>query len=113
MNKQNLTLPVFRFAAKLGKVALLSFVLVFSFILRAGAQAGSISGAVDLYFPFDNAVLSESYLSNSSSLEQLDAYLASNTPDQLEVVTFSSPEGNVYYNLDLSRRRAPLRPDLP
>lgn len=106
MNKQNLTLPVFRFAAKLGKVALLSFVLVFSFILRAGAQVRSISGAVDLYFPFDNAVLSESYLSNSSSLEQLDAYLASNTPDQLEVVTFSSPEGNVYYNLDLSRRRA-------
>lgn len=34
MNKQNMTLPVFRFAAKLGKVALLSFVLVLLYFTR-------------------------------------------------------------------------------
>jgi len=85
----------------LSRKVVLSVLLLAGLVLSTRAQE-----RVRIYFPFDNSELSANYLSNAGSLSQLDSCLAVNIPDQLEVVTFSSPEGNVQYNLNLSKKRA-------
>ena len=62
---------------------------------------------VRVYFPFDSPVLSESYMSNASAFHAIDSLVAGlQDGSVIEVVSYSSPEGNVHYNLNLSRNRA-------
>ena len=75
------------------------------FSLRAQTQEREVR----VYYPFDNAVVSSSYFSNSESLALLDSlYKAGcfNGNQTLEVVSYSSPEGQYAYNVNLSKRRA-------
>ncbi|MBQ4298876.1 MAG: DUF3575 domain-containing protein [Bacteroidales bacterium] len=71
-------------------------------------RAQDTPASVKINFPFDNAVLHTDYMSNYDALATLDKIaeesLSSNTP--LDVVSYSSPEGNYTYNLRLSQRRA-------
>lgn len=86
-----------RFAA----AALLLFVN--SFFTRA--QDSDV--CVRLHFAFDSAVLSETYMSNTSAMVSLDSLVAGIADGaSVNVTTYSSPEGNFAYNLDLSRKRA-------
>ena len=62
-----------------------------------------------IYYPFDNATVRADYLGNDRTFQQLDSLVAAgalNGRDSIEVVSYSSPEGNYAYNLALSRRRA-------
>ena len=62
---------------------------------------------VRVYFPFDSPVLSESYMSNASAFHAIDSLVAGlQDGSVIEVVSYSSLEGNVHYNLNLSRNRA-------
>ena len=86
---------------KLVALSLLMFVNVF--LTRAQISDASVR----LNFAFDSAVLSGNYMSNSSAMANLDSLVARIADgESLNVVTFSSPEGNYSYNLDLSRKRA-------
>ena len=86
---------------KLAALSLLMFVNVF----YTRAQVSDAS--VRLHFAFDNATLSESYMANSSAMTVLDSMVAKISDNSsVSIVTFSSPEGNFAYNLDLSRKRA-------
>ena len=86
---------------KLVALSLLMFVNVF----YTRAQVSDAS--VRLHFAFDSAVLSESYMSNSSAMASLDKMVASLADSSsINLVTFSSPEGNYAYNLALSQKRA-------
>ena len=71
-------------------------------------RAQTIDASVKVNFPFDNAVLHANYMSNCDALASLDKIaeesLSSGTP--IDVVSYSSPEGNYTYNLRLSQRRA-------
>ena len=75
-----------------------------AFFMRAQVSDASVK----VVFPFDSAVLNTNYMSNSGALATLDQIaqeaIASNKT--LDVVTYSSPEGNYTYNLRLSERRA-------
>lgn len=75
-----------------------------AFFVRAQVTDASVR----INFPFDSAILDTNYMSNSDALATLDNIakqaLASNTA--LDVVTYSSPEGNYTYNLRLSEQRA-------
>lgn len=74
-----------------------------AFFVRA-----QVTESVRVNFPFDSAVLNTAYMSNPDALVNLDILateaLASNAT--LDVVTYSSPEGNYTYNLRLSQKRA-------
>jgi|GEM_PF-844495 len=62
---------------------------------------------VRVFFPFDSPVLSESYMTNAATFQTLDALVAGiKDGSSVEVISYSSPEGNVSYNLNLSRNRA-------
>lgn len=78
------------------------------FVSAFSVRAQSHDASVRVNFPFDSAVLNTNYMSNSGALATLDQMaleaIASNT--KLDVVTYSSPEGNYTYNLRLSERRA-------
>lgn len=78
------------------------------FVSAFSVRAQSQDASVRVNFPFDSAVLNTNYMSNSGALATLDQMaleaIASNT--KLDVVTYSSPEGNYTYNLRLSERRA-------
>ena len=70
-------------------------------------RAQVIDTHVRVYFPFDSPVLSESYMSNASAFHAIDSLVAGlQDGSVIEVVSYSSPEGNVHYNLNLSRNRA-------
>ena len=63
--------------------------------------------SVRLHFAFDNAQLSNSYMDNAAAMEKFNSLVASLADgSSISVITYSSPEGNVAYNQDLSRRRA-------
>lgn len=65
------------------------------------------SAHIRVYFPFDSPVLSETYMSNASAFHAIDSLVAGlQDGSVIEVVSYSSPEGNVHYNLNLSRNRA-------
>ena len=59
-----------------------------------------------VYFPYDDATLSRNYMTNASVFAEIDEILATGSIPSLEIISFSSPEGNWDYNLRLSRRRA-------
>lgn len=62
-----------------------------------------------IYFRFDSAVVSESYLDNPSTFATLDSLVRAGYPGEggtIEIVAYSSPEGSYRYNQFLSERRA-------
>ena len=71
-------------------------------------RAQVTDAGVRVNFPFDSAVLNTNYMSNSDALATLDqiAQEAVAAKINLDVVTYSSPEGNYTYNLRLSQQRA-------
>lgn len=70
-------------------------------------RAQDSDAQVRVYFPFDSPVLSESYMSNASAFHAIDSLVAGlQDGSVIEVVSYSSLEGNVHYNLNLSRNRA-------
>ena len=71
-----------------------------SFFIRAQEST------LRIYYRFDNAVVDPSYLSNAEAFSAIDAVFAGGHSEALEIATFSSPEGNFNYNLNLSTRRA-------
>ena len=64
--------------------------------------------SVKVLFPFDSPVLSADYLTNTSAMENLNNIidLAAENGEVLNVVAYSSPEGNFTYNQKLSQKRA-------
>jgi outer membrane protein OmpA-like peptidoglycan-associated protein len=90
-------------AAGLKLVASIVMLVVLSvFSLRA--QDSSVS--VKVLFPFDNASVIENYQNNTAALSEIANLLNGEVNGDITVTTFSSPEGNWYYNKDLSIRRA-------
>ena len=87
---------------KAGLKAALVVALMFgqSFFIRAQESTQRI------YYRFDNAVVDPAYLSNAEAFSAIDAVFAGGHSEALEIATFSSPEGNFNYNLNLSTRRA-------
>ena len=59
-----------------------------------------------IYYRFDNAVVDASYMSNTQAFANIDALIGKGVSDGFEIVSYSSPEGNFKYNLNLSTRRA-------
>lgn len=83
-------------------------VLIAAFFVRAHALAQD-SESARVYFPFDNSVVSAAYMQNTESLAALDRIaetLKAEGNGSLEVISYSSPEGNFEYNKGLSARRA-------
>ncbi|MBR5924752.1 MAG: DUF3575 domain-containing protein [Bacteroidales bacterium] len=76
------------------------FIFVNLFFIRAQVADWRI------YYRFDNATVDASYLSNSETLSALDAALSEGNFGAINIVSFSSPEGNFNYNANLSARRA-------
>ena len=84
-------------------------VLVFinAFFVRARDIDPDDEARVRVTFPFDNDELRSDYMSNRISLDILDSLLSNSNIDvDVEIVSYSSPEGNEAYNLNLSKRRA-------
>ena len=65
--------------------------------------------AIRVFYRFDSAVLDRSYLDNPSVFAKLDSLMRSVNPEDvqdLQVISYSSPEGVWEYNVGLSERRA-------
>lgn len=83
--------------------ALVACLILNAFFVRAQSS----DAQVRVFFPFDSPVLSESYMTNATTFQTLDALVAGiKDGSTVEVISYSSPEGNVSYNLNLSRNRA-------
>ena len=83
--------------------------LVFSnaFFVRARGIDTAADARVRVTFPFDSAELVSDYMSNESSITLIDQFLASSEGSvDVQIVSYSSPEGPEAYNLYLSRLRA-------
>ena len=63
-------------------------------------------GPLRIYYRFDSASLDAAYLSNNQTLNLIDNAFANGVDGALEIVSYSSPEGNAAYNKFLSARRA-------
>lgn len=86
-------------------------ILMALFILHdARAQGARAINSVRVYFPVDNAQMLDSYLDNSEAFDALNKLISSAPADieglNLEICSFSSPEGRYDYNCDLATRRA-------
>lgn len=75
--------------------------------------SGTESHSADFHvnFRWDNAVIRPEYMNTGENLKALADSIASihiggGTVDSLTVVSYSSPEGNYWYNVNLSGRRA-------
>ena len=92
-------------AAKVAMVVL--FVFCNAFFVRARDIRANEIERVRVHFPFDNAELRSNYMNNESSLISLRQLLeATDGNIDVEVIAYSSPEGNESYNKSLSARRA-------
>ena len=83
--------------------------LVFSnaFFVRARGIDPSADARVRVTFPFDSAELRPDYMSNASQVSVIDEILNSSEGNvDVQIVSYSSPEGPEAYNLYLSRLRA-------
>ena len=89
-------------AAGLKLAACLAMLAMSVFSLRAQDSGASVK----VLFPFDNASVNDNYLGNAAALSEIAALLDGGASAGVTVTTFSSPEGNWYYNKDLSSRRA-------
>ncbi len=97
-----------RLKAKVTDSRRLAVAVAVLFVNAFFVRAQVTDAGVRVNFPFDSAVLNTNYMSNSDALVSLDQIaqeaIASNTT--LDVVSYSSPEGNYTYNLRLSEQRA-------
>ena len=84
------------------------------FYTRAEAHAQSVDAPVEqrstvrVHFASDKFDVNAGYNNNASALKSIDELLASSTGDetaQVEIVSYSSPEGNSLYNQYLSEQR--------
>ena len=90
------------------------FVLVAFFFTRAEAYAlracaAPESAPVRVCFPSDQFAVSAGYLNNAAALASVESLAASCAEDPqalLEIVSYSSPEGNYFYNQYLSEKRS-------
>ena len=83
------------------------FVFLNAFFVRARGIDANADARVRVTFPFDNSVLSSEYMSNESALNSLRQLVDVTNGDlNIEIVAYSSPEGNENYNKALSARRA-------
>ncbi|MBR3500878.1 MAG: DUF3575 domain-containing protein [Bacteroidales bacterium] len=96
------------FASIAAKVAMaVLFVFCNAFFVRARDSRANEIERVRVHFPFDNAELRSNYMNNESSLISLRQLLeATDGNIDVEVIAYSSPEGNESYNKSLSARRA-------
>ena len=82
--------------------------LLLPYTARAQRTCGAHS--VRVYYPYDKAQLLDSYLDNSGAFATLDSLIASAPADveglNLEIRSFSSPEGRYDYNCKLATQRA-------
>lgn len=70
-------------------------------------RAQTYSTRVRVMFPFDSDVIVENYQENAVALSVLnDAFAAQAAREGLTITSYSSPEGNLAYNRNLSIRRA-------
>lgn len=97
MNKNHALCTFTKMGLKLVLIGVFSFVA--SFFVRAQQR-------VRVYYPFDNAVVNPAYLSNAEALSVIDSAFVNGSGASLEIVSYSSPEGNYHYNQNLSGRRA-------
>ena len=91
------------------RLAVVSCILFLAAAFSLRAQTPTRDAEIRVYYPFDNAVVREDYLSNKEALRQLDSLYLSGAFDgqeTLEIVSYSSPEGQYAYNVNLSKRRA-------
>lgn len=91
--------------AKTAKVLATILLSVLGFVFfNAQAQ----EHAIRVTFPFDSSVLRSDYMQNASAFAVIDSLAAQGAFEgaSVEVISFSSPEGNYQYNLALSGRRA-------
>ena len=96
------------FASIAAKVAMaVLFVFCNAFFVRARDSRAYEIERVRVHFPFDNAELRSNYMNNESSLISLRQLLVATDGNiDVEVIAYSSPEGNESYNKSLSARRA-------
>ena len=82
----------------------LSFVL----LLAASVFSYAQERTVRVYYPYDDATLMRDYMSNAQAFAEIEEILAagSDVVPCFEIISYSSPEGDWNYNLQLSRRRA-------
>ncbi|MBR6458244.1 MAG: DUF3575 domain-containing protein [Bacteroidales bacterium] len=83
--------------------------LVFSnaFFVRARGIDPAADARVRVTFPFDSAELRSDYMSNESAISTIDEILNSSEGRvDVQIVSYSSPEGPEAYNLYLSKLRA-------
>lgn len=88
----------------------LALLLLGVFSLRAQDIVTRTIGSVRVYFPLDNAELSDSYLENSGAFAALDSLIESaplwDSFLNLELRSYSSLEGPYAHNVELSKARA-------
>ena len=97
------------FFATIGARLLMVALLVFcnAFFVRARGIDAAEDARVRVTFPFDNAELCQDYMSNASAISTIDEILNSSEGNvDVQIVSYSSPEGNEAYNLYLSKLRA-------
>ncbi len=91
-----------------GRLAMrLLFVLVAFFFTRANVYAQA--DAVRVHFPINKWELNSAYLNNANALaavEKIAARCAEDNTLAIEIVSYSSPEGNFYFNQMLSENRS-------
>ena len=83
-----------------------ALVMCFANIFFTRAQASD--ARVKVVFKFNSPVLSAEYMNNAQALVNLDAMIQSAAASGavLDIVSYSSPEGNYAYNQSLSEKRA-------
>lgn len=93
------------FAGSILRMALVSVLMLLCGLFSLRAQ-DNVS-RVKVLFPFDSDVVVENYQGNAEALSVLnDAFAAKAAQEGLTITSYSSPEGNLAYNRNLSLRRA-------
>ena len=93
------------FAGSILRMALVSVLMLLCGLFSLRAQ-DNVS-RVKVLFPFDSDVVVENYQGNAEALSVLnDAFAAQAAQEGLTITSYSSPEGNLAYNRNLSLRRA-------
>lgn len=90
------------FQAGLKLALVVAFMLCNSLFLRAQTYTYRVN------YRFDNATLDRNYMQNAQTFASMDSMIAANSGilSEIEIVSYSSPEGNYSYNRNLSVRRA-------
>ena len=93
------------FAGSILRMALVSVLMLLCGLFSLRAQ-DNVS-RVKVLFPFDSDVVVENYQGNAGALSVLnETFAAQAAREGLTITSYSSPEGNLAYNRNLSLRRA-------